>query len=93
MDAMIETIVSKLRRLSASKLQVILEFVNFMDWQEGKDEDGNVAVDPLVANMSERDRVADWQAFINEYAGAFPDFPTAEEIRAGMGQDAPREDL
>lgn len=84
MDAMIETIVSKLRRLSASKLQVVLEFVNFMDWQEGEAEESSVVVDPLVANMSERDRVADWQAFINEYAGAFPDFPTAEEIRSGM---------
>ena len=84
MEAIIEMIVSKLRRFSASELQVVLEFVNFMDWQEGNAGESSVVVDPSVASMSEHDRVADWQAFINKYAGAFPDFPTAEEIRGEM---------
>ncbi len=34
MKILIETIVSKLRRLSADNLRVILDFVNFLDWRE-----------------------------------------------------------
>lgn len=81
MEALIETIVTKLKRLSTSKLQIILEFVNFLDWQESQKE--------TAAKKLERQ--THWQAIINDCAGAWPDFPTAEEIRSNMGQDIARE--
>ena len=37
MEILIETIVSKLRRLSADNLKVILDFVSFLDWKESND--------------------------------------------------------
>ena len=71
MEALIETIVSKLRRLSLSKLQIILEFVNFLDRQESQE---NKAI------YSQEQQLA-WSALVKECAGAWPDFPTSEEIR------------
>jgi hypothetical protein len=32
-----------------------------------------------------------WQALVRSTAGAFPDFPSLEEIRSGYGEDVPRE--
>ena len=81
MEALIETIVNKLQRLSVSKLQMILEFVNFLDWQESQ------ASQPTY----NQERQATWQTLVKECAGAWPDFPTTKEIRADMGQDLPRE--
>ena len=81
MEALIETIVSKLGRLSDSKLQTILEFVDFLDWQESQAN---------TASYSQT-QLSDWSAFVEECAGAWPDFPTGEEIRADAGQDSPRE--
>ena len=41
-----------------------------------------------------RDRAAtEWPAFVRALAGAWPEFPLAEEIRAGQPADAPRERL
>jgi hypothetical protein len=87
MEATIETIVSKLRHLSADKLQVILEFVNFLVWQEPHTV-SSAGFEPAVElqEMTKSDRHADWKAFINECSGASPDFPLVEEIRADMGE-------
>jgi len=35
----------------------------------------------------------EWPASVLALAGAWPDFPTAEEIRAQLGKDVPRERL
>ena len=41
-----------------------------------------------------RDRTAtEWPAEAAALAGAWPDFPTVEELRAGYGEDVPREGL
>jgi hypothetical protein len=34
-----------------------------------------------------------WPQAVLDAAGAFPDFPTLEEIRRGYGEDLPREPL
>jgi len=34
-----------------------------------------------------------WQELVRSTAGAFPDFPSLEEIRSGYGEDVPRECL
>lgn len=34
-----------------------------------------------------------WQELVRSTAGAFPDFPSLEEIRSGYGEDVPRESL
>ncbi|MEM9486422.1 MAG: hypothetical protein AAGA83_22320 [Cyanobacteria bacterium P01_F01_bin.116] len=81
MEALVETIVSKLRRLSVSKLQIILEFVNFLDWQESQAN---------KVTYSQEQQFA-WSSLVKECAGAWPDFPNSEEIRSDIGQDAPRE--
>ncbi|MBT9314005.1 hypothetical protein [Leptothoe spongobia] len=38
MEALIETILDKLKRLSSARLQTILEFVTFLDWQQARSE-------------------------------------------------------
>lgn len=41
-----------------------------------------------------RDRVArEWPADVIELAGAWADFPSAEELRSSAGEDVPRESL
>jgi hypothetical protein len=35
----------------------------------------------------------EWPASVQELAGAWEDFPSAEELRADIGQDAAREEL
>jgi len=34
-----------------------------------------------------------WPESVREAAGAFPDFPSLDEIRKGYGDDAPREPI
>jgi hypothetical protein len=34
-----------------------------------------------------------WSKGVLDAAGAFPDFPSADELRTGYGEDAPRETI
>lgn len=43
-----------------------------------------------VANLIRERTSAKWPAAFTDLAGAFPDFPRVEEIRAGYGEDTPR---
>lgn len=41
-----------------------------------------------------RERLSDaWPESVKALAGAWPDFPSLEEIRAAKGEDSPRESL
>jgi hypothetical protein len=44
-----------------------------------------------VADLIREKTASQWPESIARLAGAWADFPTAEEIRAGLGEDAPRE--
>jgi hypothetical protein len=46
-----------------------------------------------VAELIREKTATEWPKSVVRLAGAWADFPTAEEIRAGMGEDAPREPL
>lgn len=46
-----------------------------------------------VADLIREKAATHWPESIVRLAGAWADFPTAEEIRAGLGEDAPREPL
>lgn len=46
-----------------------------------------------VAQLIRRRTANEWPESIRRLAGAWADFPTAEEIRAGEGADLPREEL
>lgn len=90
MEVLIENIVDRLRRLSVPELQQVLTFASFLNWQNSQSassSNGNSNSEGLD------DREAEWQAIVNECSGAWPDFPSAEEIRATMGADIPREEL
>lgn len=52
MEGLIETIVSKLRRLSADRLQVILDFVNFLDWQESEGSSETQSAMPVTTQKT-----------------------------------------
>ena len=43
-----------------------------------------------VADLIRRHAHAQWPQSVLDLAGAFPDFPTAEEVRAQSGIDVPR---
>ena len=44
-----------------------------------------------VADIVRRETETSWPPEVLELAGAFPDFPDVEELRAGAGEDAPRD--
>lgn len=44
-----------------------------------------------VAELIREKTASQWPESIARLGGAWADFPTAEEIRAGLGEDAPRE--
>lgn len=46
-----------------------------------------------LADLVRRDTAAEWPAEVRELAGAWPDFPEAEEIREAEPSDARREKL
>ena len=43
-----------------------------------------------VASVIRQKALAEWPQEIHELAGAWADFPVAEELRSGLGQDSPR---
>ena len=91
MEALIDKIVNKLQKLPASQLQTALDFVNSLDECTDQSTTANDDVVLSPEEVSRQEKQAAWQAVVSETAGAWPDFPTLEEIRSGMGQDAPRE--
>jgi hypothetical protein len=76
MEAMIETIVSKLRRLSADKLQVILDFINFLDWQESKN--GSKAESAMFA-LNKKSTREERIALSKEAKGRFAHLPNSSD--------------
>ena len=46
---------------------------------------------PLEAHLVSETVSSQWPEWVARLAGAWPDFPTAEEICAGVGKDVPRE--
>ncbi|MEM8504116.1 MAG: hypothetical protein AAF716_13300 [Cyanobacteria bacterium P01_D01_bin.1] len=77
MEVLIETIVSKLRRLSVEKLQIILEFVNFLDWQESKGgSEAESAAPVLTKKKSTREERI---ALDKEARGRFAHLPNSSE--------------
>ena len=49
-----------------------------------------VSLSKWVAERIEQGTRAEWPAFVRELAGAWPDAPTVEQIRAKYGRDARR---
>jgi hypothetical protein len=54
-------------------------------------EAAGVSVSAWVAELVRERTRNEWPPEVAELAGAWPDFPLAGEIRAGEGQDSPRE--
>jgi hypothetical protein len=48
-------------------------------------------VQEWIARLVRRHVHPEWPERVRALAGAWPDFPTAEELRQGSGQDNPRE--
>jgi hypothetical protein len=46
-----------------------------------------------VSDLIRQKAATEWPESVVQLAGAWSDFPTAEEIRAGSGEDVPREPL
>ena len=51
------------------------------------------SVSRWIADQVLRDLDDRWPQSVLDAAGAIPDFPSLEEIRAGYGQDVPRESM
>ena len=56
-------------------------------------KDSKLSVSKWVANRVGKTVETSWPAEFLALAGAFPDFPEMEELRAGYGKDAARESL
>lgn len=46
-----------------------------------------------VADLIREKTASEWPESVRRLAGACPDFPTVEELRAGLPDDAPRKPL
>ena len=49
-----------------------------------------ISLSRWVADLIRERTATQWPDSVVRLAGAWPDFPTAEEIRAGLGEDLPR---
>lgn len=84
MEILIETILSKLRRLSAGNLQMILDFVNFLDWKESNASAEAKITEPAMTNKlsTREERVA-----LSKVAkGRFAHLPNSSEAFARRKQ-------
>ncbi len=52
-----------------------------------------ISLSRWVADLIREKTADEWPQSIIELAGAWPDFPTREEIHASLGEDLPRENL
>ena len=46
-----------------------------------------------LAELVRQETASEWPAEVRELAGAWPDFPEAEDLRRGVGRDVRRERL
>lgn len=53
----------------------------------------NISKSKWVSDVIREKVATEWPASVKELAGAWADFPTAEELRSGDGIDAKREAL
>lgn len=56
-------------------------------------EKSGISKSKWIAQLIEQKSATTWPAGIIELAGAWKDFPVAEEIRKGIGEDVPREPI
>ena len=56
-------------------------------------EESHVSVSKWVADRVGKTLETAWPADFLALAGAFPDFPEAEKLRQGYGEDVPRQSL
>jgi hypothetical protein len=56
-------------------------------------KESKLSVSKWVADRVGKTVESSWPAEFVALAGAFPDFPELEELRAGYGDDIPRESL
>jgi len=49
-----------------------------------------ISLSKWVAGRIERSVHSEWPAYFRELAGAWPDAPTVEQLRAGYGRDVKR---
>jgi len=84
----VEKINELLRALPEEKAAEVLTFAEFV---LAKHED--TAENPVTTAISDDEKMRQWHQLLNSLSGAWKDddFPTLEEIRAGEGQDIPRE--
>ncbi len=53
----------------------------------------NTSLSQWIADLIRERTAAVWPESVRKLAGAWQDIPFAEEIRDGMGEDMPREEI
>jgi predicted transcriptional regulator len=56
-------------------------------------EEAGVSRSRWIADVIREKTAAEWPQAVRRLAGAWRDFPEVEELRSGLGEDAPREPL
>ncbi|MCP4655932.1 MAG: CopG family transcriptional regulator [bacterium] len=75
-----------------SQLTLYLDTETEAKMRQGAREAG-VSLSRWVADLIREKTADEWPESISQLAGAWPDFPTREEIHASLGEDLPREGL
>ena len=56
-------------------------------------EGGNVSKSRWIASLIREKTAAEWPGSVARLAGAWQDFPDADELRSELGTDSPREQV
>lgn len=56
-------------------------------------KDAGLSRSRWVAELIREKTTSEWPESVRQLAGSWKDFPDVEEIRAGLGEDAPRSSL
>jgi hypothetical protein len=71
------------KTFSEEQAQLVLKFAQLIQ-QRGRQSNA-------VSEGQASEDIQSWQELVQELSGAWPDFPSAEELRANLGQDLTRE--
>ncbi|GAB4338486.1 MAG: hypothetical protein OHK0047_28730 [Leptolyngbyaceae cyanobacterium] len=74
------------RAMPEEQSRLVLRFAQFVQHQQEEQ-----LHQPSDITMTEA--IQSWQQLVAELSGAWPDFPTADELRATLAQDLVREPL
>jgi len=80
-----EQIYELVKSMPEQESRLVLQFAQFVQYQEEQIHG--------LSSMTTIEDLQSWRQLVGKLSGAWPDFPTAEELRGVLTQDVGRETL